>query len=139
MTSTLINISNLSLKCQLVKYLFYAIIYDVAGNTTAIGSSASPAKAITTNIQNVTGISINPNSAQTKNIGENFTITATVSPSDANNKSITWSSTNSGVATVDSNGNVRCVSAGTTTITATAADGSGAVSYTHLTLPTIGG
>ena len=117
-----------------MKYLFYAIVYDVAGNTTAVGSSASPGKTITTNIQNVTGISINPSSAQTKNIGENFTITATVSPSDANNKGITWSSSNSGVATVDSSGNVHCVSAGTTTITATASDGSGVQASLELTV-----
>ena len=106
-----------------MKYLFYAIVFDVAGNITPVGSSASPAKTITTNIQKVTGISINPSSAQTKNIGDTFKITATVSPSDANNKSIIWSSSNSGIVTVDSSGNVRCVSAGTTTITATAADG----------------
>ena len=117
-----------------MKYLFYAIVYDAAGNTTAVGSSASPAKTITTNIQNVTGISINPDGAQTKNIGDIFKITATVSPSDANNKSITWSSTNSGVATVDSSGNVRCVSAGTATITATAADGSSVKAELSLTV-----
>ena len=106
-----------------MKYLFYAIVFDVTGNTTAVGSSTSPAKTITTNIQKVTGISINPSSAQTKNIGENFTITATVSPSDANNKGINWSSSNSSIATVDSSGNVRCLVAGKTTITATASDG----------------
>ena len=117
-----------------MKYLFYAIVFDVAGNTTAVGSSASPAKSITTNIQKVTGISINPSSAQTKNIGDTFKITATVSPSDANNKGVTWSSSNSGVASVDSNGNVRCVSAGTTTITATASDGSGVKAQLSLTV-----
>ena len=116
------------------KYLFYAIIFDVAGNTTAIGSSTSPSKSITTNIQNVTGISINPSGSLTKNIGETFKITATVSPSDANNKSVTWSSSNTSVATVDISGNVRCVSAGTTTITATAADGSSVKASLELTV-----
>ena len=117
-----------------MKYLFYAIIFDVAGNTTAIGSSTSPSKSITTNIQNVTGISINPSGSLTKNIGETFKITATVSPSDANNKSVTWSSSNTSVATVDISGNVRCVSAGTTTITATAADGSSVKASLELTV-----
>ena len=117
-----------------MKYLFYAIVFDVAGNTTAVGSSASPAKTITTNIQKVTGISINPSSAQTKNIGDTFKITATVSPSDANNKSITWSSSSTSVATVDSSGNVHCLAAGTTTITATAADGSGKSASLELTV-----
>ena len=117
-----------------MKYLFYAIIFDVAGNITAVGSSANPVKTITTNIQNVTGISINPSSAQTKNIGQNFTITATVSPSDANNKRVTWSSSSTSVATVDSSGNVRCLAAGTATITATAADGSGVKAQLSLTV-----
>ena len=117
-----------------MKYLFYAIVFDVAGNTTAVGSPASPTKEITTNIQKVTGITINPSGSLTKNIGQNFTITATVSPSDANNKSITWSSSNSGIATVDSSGDVRCVSAGTTTITATTADGSGKSASLSLTV-----
>ena len=117
-----------------MKYLFYAIVFDVAGNTTAVGSLASPAKTITTNIQKVTGISINPSSTQTKNIGETFKITATVSPSDANNKSLNWSSSNTSVATVDSNGNVKCLVAGTTTITATAADGSGKSASLSLTV-----
>ena len=75
---------------KLVKYLFYAIVFDVAGNTTPVGSSTSPTKTITTNIQKVTGITINPSSAQTKNIGDTFGITATVSPSDANNKGSTY-------------------------------------------------
>ena len=117
-----------------MKYLFYAIIYDVAENTTAVGSSTAPAKTITTNIQNVTSITINPSSAQTKNIGENFKITATVSPSDANNKSITWHSSNPSAATVDGSGNVRCLAAGKTTITATAADGNGAKAELSLTV-----
>ena len=117
-----------------MKYLFYAIIYDVAGNITTVGSLTNPAKTITTNIQNVTGISINPSSAQTKNIGDTFKITATVSPSDANNKSVNWSSSNSSIATVDSSGNVRCISSGTTTITATASDESGKSASLSLTV-----
>ena len=117
-----------------MKYLFYAIVFDVAGNTTPVGSSTSPTKTITTNIQKVTGITINPSSAQTKNIGDTFKIIATVSPSDANNKDITWNSTNTSVATVDSSGNVRCLAAGTTTITATAADGSGKSASLSLTV-----
>ena len=46
-----------------------------------------------------------------------------ITPSNAANKSITWSSSNRSVATVDSAGYVWGVSAGTATITATAANG----------------
>ena len=47
---------------------------------------------------------------------------ATVTPSNATNKSVTWTSSNTTVATV-SNGTVRALSPGTTTITATTVDG----------------
>ena len=49
-------------------------------------------------------------------------LTATVSPSDATNQKVTWSSTNTAVATVE-NGTVTAVSAGNATITVTTEDG----------------
>lgn len=67
------------------------------------------------------GISINKASA-TLNIGESITIVATVSPSNASNSSIIWSSDNSDVASVDGNGTITAFSSGTTTITATVGD-----------------
>ena len=56
---------------------------------------------------------------------EAATLTATVEPSNATNKAVVWSSGNAAVATVDQNGVVTAVGKGYTTITATAADGSG--------------
>ncbi len=56
-------------------------------------------------------------------IGNNETLTATVVPSDATNKNISWSSSDSNVATVDNNGKVVAVSAGTARITVTTVDG----------------
>lgn len=53
-------------------------------------------------------------------IGETVQLSATVSPSNATRKDITWSSSKSSVATVSSSGLVTAVSEGTTTITATA-------------------
>lgn len=50
-------------------------------------------------------------------------LTATVEPSDATNKKVTWSSSAPGVATVDASGNVTAVAEGTATITATTDDG----------------
>jgi uncharacterized protein YjdB len=56
--------------------------------------------------------------------GEQVTLVATVSPDDADDKSVTWSSNNTDVATVDaSTGVVTAVSAGTATITVTTIDG----------------
>ena len=58
--------------------------------------------------------------------GDTETLTATVEPSDATNKNVTWSSDDTSVATVDASGLVTAVARGTAVITATAADGSGA-------------
>lgn len=56
-------------------------------------------------------------------IGEKTTPSVTISPSDADNKSITWSSSDEAVATVDSKGTVTAVGGGTTDIVATSRDG----------------
>ena len=66
--------------------------------------------------------------ATTIGIGADYaeTLTASVSPSNALNKTVTWSSDNPHVATVDATtGKVTGNAQGTATITATAADGSG--------------
>ena len=70
----------------------------------------------------VTGISLDRNSATIKE-GEYITLVATVTPSNADNKSVSWSSSSDAVATVDASGKVTGVKAGSATITATAADG----------------
>lgn len=59
-------------------------------------------------------------------VGGTAKVTANVLPENASNKGVTFTSSHSTVATVDANGNVQAASAGTTTITATAADGKGA-------------
>ncbi|GHV68219.1 hypothetical protein FACS1894199_15110 [Bacteroidia bacterium] len=56
-------------------------------------------------------------------VGNTETLTATIAPADATNKIITWSSSNTAVATVSSAGVVTAVSAGTANITATTAYG----------------
>ena len=70
----------------------------------------------------VTGVSLDKTELDL-NEGETFTLTATVSPSNATNKSVTWSSSNTAAATVDSNGKVTAVKAGEATITAKTANG----------------
>ena len=69
----------------------------------------------------VTGVTIAPTSVTIKQ-GATTTLTATVSPSNADDPSITWSSDNTSVATVV-NGVVTAVAAGTANITVTTVDG----------------
>ena len=69
----------------------------------------------------VTGISLDKTSVTVK-AGESATVTATVAPSNATNKTVKWTSSDTSVATV-SNGTIKGVSAGTATITATTNNG----------------
>lgn len=75
----------------------------------------------------VTGITISPSSASIIT-GNTTTLTATVSPSNATNKALSWTSSNTGVATVSSSGVVTGVAAGSATITAHSTDGSNVTS-----------
>ena len=72
---------------------------------------------------NVTGVSINKTEA-TVNINDTLQLTATVQPTNASNKIITWSTDHEQIATVDNNGLVTPVSEGSCNITATTQDGS---------------
>ena len=73
----------------------------------------------------VTGIALNRStlslySNTTPNTG---TLTATVTPADATDKTVTWASGNPSVAAVDQNGNVTAVGSGSAVITVTTTDG----------------
>ena len=65
----------------------------------------------------------------TLEVGGEETLTATVAPDNATDKTVTWSSDNAAVATVE-NGKVTAVSAGSATITATAGDKSATCTVT---------
>ena len=56
-------------------------------------------------------------------VGGSTKLTATVTPTNATNQKVTWSSNNESVATVGTDGTVTAVSAGTATITVTTEDG----------------
>lgn len=73
------------------------------------------------------------------NVGESLQLSATIFPSNATNKSVTWSSSNTSVATVSSSGLVKAVKAGSATISATAKDGSGVKGTYILTVNTHNG
>ena len=71
----------------------------------------------------VTGVALDQ-TALTLEKGEDAQLTATIAPADADNKNVTWTSSNTAVATVDNTGKVTAVGKGTATITVTTEDGS---------------
>ena len=87
--------------------------------------TVTPAPTATPKPVKVSSITLNQTSLTMTSKGQTASLTATVNPGNAANKSITWSSSNSSVATVSANGTVTAVANGTADITATAADGSG--------------
>ena len=89
------------------------------------GSNLSAICTVTVDIPIIaTSISLNKTSLTFTTKNQTATLTATVLPSNATNKSVTWTSSKTSVATVDSNGKVTAVANGTATITAKTNDGS---------------
>ena len=70
----------------------------------------------------VTGITLNTNVAEIE-VGQTLQLTATVAPENATNKEYSWSSSDEDVATVDENGLVSAIAAGSAIITVTTTDG----------------
>lgn len=73
-------------------------------------------------IIHATGVTVSPSTA-TVAVSGTEALTATVAPATATNQNVNWTSSDTAVATVDDDGVVTGVSAGTATITATTVDG----------------
>lgn len=88
--------------------------------------SASCTVTVTAAAVPVTGVTLSQTQASlySNRTPNTLTLTATVAPDNATNQAVTWTSSDSAVATVDQNGVVTAVAPGTAVITATAADGS---------------
>ena len=82
--------------------------------------SFSACKKVGTELVDVVSISIDKTSIQLK-VGETVTLSATVNPSNASDKTVTWSSSDASVATVE-DGKVTAIKIGTATIKAKAGD-----------------
>ncbi len=109
---------------------------DEDGKVTAVKAGAASITVITTDGSKtakcdvtveprpipVAGISLDKSGLELVE-GEETSLIATIAPSDASNKTFTWSSSNTQIATVDDGGKVKAVAPGTATITATTADG----------------
>ena len=94
------------------------IATDKAGNVTEKTATFYDG----TYVVPVTGVSLDESSI-TLDVGGNQTLTATVTPEDATNKKVRWSSDNEAVATVSEDGVVTAVAGGTAVITVTTLDG----------------
>lgn len=84
---------------------------------TVTSSTPSPSTPVA-----VSGVALNKKVA-TVNVGKKVTVKATVTPANADNKTLAWTSSNTKIATV-SNGVVKGVKAGRAIITAKTTDGS---------------
>ena len=101
------------------------VVTAVAPGTATITATAGDKEAtcvvtVEKKVIAVSGITLDQTAA-TLTEGETLTLTATVTPADATDKTVTWSTSDAAVATVE-NGVVTAVSEGTATITAKAGD-----------------
>ena len=93
---------------------------DLAAIDSAFGVVPEDLKAetkvtVTTNVESVTL----DKTEGVLTVGNTVTVTATVTPDTATNASVTWTSSDEAIATVDSEGKITAVAPGTATITAT--------------------
>ena len=90
--------------------------------TTVVGSKKATCAVEVINSVNVTGVTLNKTTLKLGK-GASETLTATIAPTNATNKKVTWTSSDPAVATVDASGKVTGVANGTATITVTTEDG----------------
>lgn len=106
--------------------------YNVHVNVSASSSGGGGSTTVP-----VTGVSLNKSSTSLT-VGKTEILTATVTPTNATNKAVTWSSNNTTVAAVD-NGIIRANAKGSATITVRTSDGNKtatcAVTVTDATTP----
>ena len=113
---------------------------DVNGKVTAVAAGSATITVTTTDggktatcavtvtaptppaTVNVTEVNLNKTTLPLV-VGNSETLVPTVTPSNATDKTVSWSSDNTSVATVDANGKVTAVAAGSATITVTTTDG----------------
>lgn len=106
------------------------VVRGIAYGTATITATSSNGLTATCTVHvvptPVEGVSLNKTSTTLIINGSTYgteQLTATITPADAVNKNVTWTSSNPAVATVSDNGLVTAVAKGTTTITVTTEDG----------------
>ncbi|EHL96602.1 bacterial group 2 Ig-like protein [Lentilactobacillus parafarraginis F0439] len=107
----------------------FTIVYKSAGHATItfrVGVNddiiATTKVTVTANLNPVTGVSLDKTSLS-GTVGGNDQLKATITPANATDTNVSFSSKDEGIATVDNSGKVSYVKAGHTQITATTEDG----------------
>ena len=90
--------------------------------TTKNGKKATCSVTVKAQVVEVTSITIEPNALELE-VNEEKALTCTVLPENATDKKMTWSSSDNAIATVNEEGLVKAIAAGTATITATSSNG----------------
>ena len=116
------NVTNGSLSTKEMKgqgdlrvYVLDTELTKAPGMIDGFSDFMSGGKEVVINVVKPTGISLDKTSASL-DLGETAKFTATVTPADATNKSVTWKSSDTTVATVEGNGEVTARGEGTATI-----------------------
>lgn len=98
---------------------------NVKGQSGSVTSYAVGTLTVTIGVNSIV---ISP-ANQNLEIDASMTLTSTIFPANTDNKSLTWSSSNSAIVSVDQGGIITGVASGTAIITATAQDGSNVFGY----------
>lgn len=86
------------------------------------GKTATCSVTVKKKVINVTGVSLDKETINLS-IGEDYNFNATIEPSNATNKNLTWSSSDESVAIVTSEGQVKAIAVGATAIKVATEDG----------------
>ncbi len=100
-----------------------ALAEGTATVTATTNSGGFTASCTVTVYPHVSGVTLTPSALSLKVGDDPFTLNAIVSPDNALNRTVNWSSSAPSVAAVDENGSVTAVADGTATITVTTDDG----------------
>jgi len=111
--------------CVILAFLAVLLAFVACNNPASDSTPATsgvPSTPGTTSVIAVDGVSLNKESVNIL-VGEIETLTVTITPENATNKDVTWTSSNTSVATVSTKGEVTAVSEGTAYINAATKDG----------------
>ena len=97
--------------------------YGLADVSTFFNAVQTPDTVAASGTVHVTGVTLTPSTASIE-VNEEVQLTATVAPASATDKTVSYGSSDTGVATVTAGGKVKGISAGSAVITVTTTDGS---------------